>query len=85
MLSITTDGFWHPSAKEALVSTVRDCVGEPPHGERWNLTISASPSGLPYHRVTITTPNQRREKYFFDIDTDLGQSICAWLGSYPLR
>jgi len=86
MLEVSFDGFWHPTARMQLESALRNCLGDSPAGEVQHLLISACVSGLPYHRVVITTPRQRRACYFDEVEPDdLASKICAWLNSYPLR
>lgn len=81
-LAIVMDGV-DPRSRTDIESTIRKRLGEPPEGENWTLTITASPSGLPYCRMVIKTPRHSRQLFAFESD-DLAEEICEWLKSYPL-
>jgi hypothetical protein len=75
---------WDRSTKKAIEDAIRKCIGEPPRGEDWLVTVTAG-FAQTYCEVKVRTPNQTRSRFFFDEGTNLPKAIARWIAIYPLR
>lgn len=82
---IDTNGFWDSKIRTQLENAIRGCIDEQREDEEWSVLITASAFGTNLCSVLVKTPNQVRQRIFFDDHEMLGQAICDWLRLYPLR
>ena len=40
-IQICFDGVWHVQTRQVVESALRSCIGAPPDGEEWNVTITS--------------------------------------------
>ena len=81
-LHIDFDGVWDMKARARIEGAVRDCVGEPPKNEDWDVSIRTFGG---YCLVSVKTLHQTRRKMFFSDVSKLAEAIPEWLQQYPLR
>jgi hypothetical protein len=81
-LHIDIDGVCDLKARTHIESAIRECIGEPPGDEDWNVSISGFGG---YSVVVVRTPRQARRKMFFSNVWNLSEAIPEWLQQYPLR
>lgn len=81
-LRIDLDGVWDLEVRTRIEGAIRDCVGEPPSGEDWSVSVSIFDS---YSVVIVKTTHQTRRKMFFSEVSKLSEAIPEWLQQYPLR
>jgi hypothetical protein len=81
-ISIELNGISDPFIKEKVERVIRDCIGDRPTVEDWEIQIRAS---FGHCQVTVKAPNQTRERMFFDDIHALPEKIRTWLESYPFR
>jgi hypothetical protein len=81
-LHIDIDGVLDLKAKAQIESSVRECVGDPPTDEEWNVSISRLDA---QSVVVVRTPRQAVRKMFFSNLWDLSAAIPAWLQQHPIH
>jgi len=81
-LQIDFDGFWDWSTKKSIESALRECIGDPPRDEEWNVALTSYGG---YCIVLAKTTQQTRRKMFFLRPSELAEVIPMWLKEYPLR
>jgi hypothetical protein len=81
-LHIDIDGVCDPKAKTSIESTIRECVGEPPKDEEWNVSISSHEG---QSVVVMRTPRQAHRKIFSSNLWNLSAVIPAWLQQHPIH
>jgi hypothetical protein len=82
-LSVNFTGYWDAATQRQLESAIRGCIGEPPRGEDWSVSLGRS-SSLIYCDVRVKTLHQTRSRMFVDDLSALPKAITGWLMSYPL-
>ena len=81
-LHINFDGVSDSGIQARIETAIRDCIGNPPRGEDWSVTVTSFGSGC---TVVVKTPNQTRKKVFLLRASELPEAIPPWLRQYPLR
>jgi len=83
-LTFQFDGFWDTDIRGNIEHAIRECVGEPPNGEEWVVSIARS---FPFQPCTVQvkTLNQTRSRLFFEHSSALSKAIPNWLMLYPLK
>jgi hypothetical protein len=73
---IDVDGVSDSKAEAGIESAIRECVGEPPRDEEWNMSVSSRED---QSCVVVRTPRQALRKIFFSHFWNLSAAIPAWL------
>jgi hypothetical protein len=81
-LKIDFDGLWDWGTKTRFESTLRECIGEAPGNEEWNVFVTSYGC---YCVVLVKTPQHTRRKVFLLRALELVEAIPAWLKQYPLQ
>jgi hypothetical protein len=81
-LHIDMEGVSDQQAKKQIESSIRECVGEPPKNEEWNISISRSDG---QSVVVVRTPRLALRKLFFSSLWSLSEAIPAWLLQHPVH
>ncbi len=81
-LHIDMEGVSDQQAKKEIESSIRECVGEPPKNEDWNISISRSDG---QSLVVVRTPRLALRKLFFSSLWGLPDAIPAWLHQHPVH
>lgn len=81
-LHIDFNGVSDLEVRACIEGAVRECVGEPPRDEAWNVSVSALGG---YSLVLVKTSHQTRKKIFFSDVSKLSEAISERLQRYPLR
>jgi hypothetical protein len=81
-LCVDFDGFWDTVVMKRIDDALRSCIGNPPDGEEWTVSLTSF-SG--YCVVFVKTLQQTRRKMFFLRASELVEAIPTWLELYPLR
>jgi hypothetical protein len=81
-LHIEIEGVRPLEAMEYIESTIRECIGELPKYEDWDVSINRKD-----HQsvVVVRTPHQARRKVFFSDVWNLSEDIPAWLHEHPVH
>ena len=79
-LRIDFDGYWDDATRLLIGEAVRTCMGEPPGGENWSVSVDRTAA---YCDLCVTTPRQTRRRMFFDELQMLPRAVCNWLKLYP--
>ena len=80
-LSLDFTGDWGPATQGEVEGAIRECIGEPPRGEDWSVSLRRSPF---YCEVRVKTPRQTRRRMFVHDLSELAKAVTDWLVSYPL-
>jgi len=81
-ISIELNGIADLELKKEMEGVIRDCIGDRPMKEDWKVQVRAS---FGHCQVTVKSPNQTRERIFFDDIHALPEKIRNWLESYPFK
>jgi hypothetical protein len=81
-LQIDFDGLWNQGTIERLESALRKCIGDPPPGEIWRVSVTSFGS---YCVVLVKATQQTCRKVFFMKAAELAEAIPVWLKQYPLQ
>jgi hypothetical protein len=71
-----------PEIKQKTESVIRECIGDRPKGEDWQVWIYSS-SG--HCQVVVKGPSQTRERFFFENPQTLPRKVRDWLQAYTFR
>jgi len=82
-LHIEIEGVRPLEAREHIESTIRECIGELPKYEDWDVSINRK--DLQSVVVVVRTPHQARRKVFFSNVWNLSEDIPAWLHEHPVH
>ena len=80
-LSLNFTGDWDAATQGELESAIRECIGEPPRGEDWSVSLRRSSF---FCDVRFKTLRQTRSRMFMDDLSALSKAITDWLMAYPL-
>jgi len=75
---------WLSQTKNGIEEALRECIGEPPDGETWVVSLTAGFAQL-YCEVRVRTASQTRTRFFFEEPHNLPNAIHDWIKLYPLR
>jgi hypothetical protein len=75
---------WDSKTKTAIEEAIRECIGKPPDGEDWTVSVNCG-TGHNFCDIRLTTPNQTRTRVFFEERANLPKAISDWIALYPLR
>jgi hypothetical protein len=81
-LRIDFDGFWDWGTTRRIEGALRQCLGDPPSGEEWSVSVTSFGS---YCVVLVKTNHQTRRKLFLLHPFELTEAIPNWLKQYPLQ
>jgi hypothetical protein len=81
-LQIEFQGAWGGEAARQIEKALRICIGEPPAGETWKVSLSHDST---FTEVLVKTLRQTRRQMFFVDVSELAKAIPDWLNQYPLR
>ena len=81
-LLIDFDGLWNGGTEARVENALRECIGQPPGDEEWNVAVTSYGS---YCMVVVKTAQQTRRKMFFLSASELVEALPVWLKQYPLR
>jgi len=75
---------WNSQTKGDIEDALRKCIGHPPDGETWVVSLT---TGFAQHycEVRVRTASQTRTRLFFEEPGNLPKTINDWINLYPLR
>jgi len=75
---------WNSQTKGDIEDALRKCIGQPPDGETWVVSLT---TGFAQHycEVRVRTASQTRTRLFFEEPGNLPKTINDWINLYPLR
>lgn len=85
-LRVLFDGDWdarNKAIKEEIEKALHACIGDPPAGQVWFVSLFLSES-LHFCEVKVRTPSQSRMRLFFEEPRALPKIIVDWIALYPL-
>ena len=82
-LHVEIDGVRDSEAREQMESAIRECIGQLPNDENWDVSVSRKDR---QSVLVVRTRHQARRKVFYlSNEWDLSEAIPAWLQEHPVH